>query len=149
MKLTEHFDLSEFTHSDTALLNGYDNSPNAEELLNLQRVALVMEKVRAILGKPIFITSGFRSERVNQAVGGVWNSAHRLGLACDFVCGDYGTPKQIAKVVAEHVKELDIDQLIYENVGGSRWVHLGLSASTPRNQVLTANGGGYFTGIKG
>lgn len=150
MNLTEHFTLEELTHSDTALLNGFDNTPNSEELSNLQRVADTMEKVRALLGnKPVRITSGFRSERVNQAVGGVWNSAHRLGLACDFVCPSFGTPKQVAKLLSKHMKELDIDQLIYETAGSAVWVHLGLSTSTPRAQALTYNSAGYTTGIKG
>ena len=149
MSLTEHFSLAELTNSDTARLNGFDNTPNAEELLNLQRVAETMEKVRAVLGKPILITSGFRSERVNMAVGGVWNSAHRLGLACDFICSQFGTPKQVAKAIVPHVKDFNIDQLIYECVGSSQWVHLGLSKDAARNEVLTFNQGGYTIGIKG
>lgn len=150
MKLTEHFFLNEFTNSDTARLNGFDNTPTTEELENLKRVAETMETVRAILGnKPILITSGFRSERVNMAVGGVWNSAHRLGLACDFICSSFGTPKEVAKAVALHVNELKIDQLIYECVGNSKWVHLGLSKDAARHEVLTFNQGGYTLGIKG
>lgn len=150
MKLTEHFTLDEMIHSDTALLNGFDNTPNDEERLNLLHVAETMEKIRAILGnKPIRITSGFRSERVNQAVGGVWNSAHRLGLACDFVCPSFGSPKAVAKAIAPHLNDLDIDQLIYENIGSAVWVHMGLSTSTPRNEALTFNAAGYTKGIKG
>lgn len=150
MNLTPHFTLDEMIHSDTALLNGFDNSPNSDELLNLQRVAETMEKIRALLdNKPVRVTSGFRSERVNQAVGGVWNSAHRLGLACDFVCPSFGTPKQVAKKLEPHIKELDIDQLIYETAGGAVWVHMGLSTSTPRAQALTFNAAGYTPGIKG
>ena len=150
MNLTEHFTLDEMTHSDTAQLNGFDNTPNDEERLNLLHVAETMEKIRALLGnKPIRITSGFRSERVNQAVGGVWNSAHRLGLACDFVCPSFGRPEEIAKFLEPHIEELDIDQLIYETVGTAQWVHMGLSTSTPRNEALTFNAKGYTPGIVG
>jgi hypothetical protein len=107
-----------------------------------------MEKIRTLLhDNPITITSAFRSEALNQAVGGVPNSAHRLGLAADFVSPGFGTPKQIAALISANKYDLDIDQVIYENKGGSEWVHVGLSEGVPRYQALTITDSGTQTGI--
>ena len=87
MKLSKHFTLEELTRSATAQRLGLDNLPSVHELANLMRLATVLEDVRHVLGsRPILISSGFRSEAVNKAVGGSPSSAHRLGLAADFTC---------------------------------------------------------------
>lgn len=145
MKLTEHFALEEFTHSDTAEANGWDNTPTPKQIENLKHLAQVMEKVRHVLGdRPVRITSGFRSSRLNIAVGGVWNSAHLDGLACDFNCIGYGTVREVALAIVPYVKDWDIDQLIFEH---ATWVHLGLPASNARHEVFTINETGYHVGI--
>lgn len=40
-------------------------------------------EIRAAFGKPILVTSGYRSPEHNRAVGGVENSYHVQGLAAD------------------------------------------------------------------
>lgn len=42
-----------------------------------------LQKLRNTLGKPLLITSAYRSEAHNRAVGGAKNSQHRLGKAFD------------------------------------------------------------------
>lgn len=144
-QLTPHFSLEEMIRSSTADRLGVENVPNEKELENLKRLCEVLEKVRVILNNEmIAISSGFRSERVNLAVGGVWNSMHLYGLAADFTCPSFGTVKEVCDAIAPHVKELGIDQLIYEY---SDWVHLGISDVEPRNQVFTLNKSGYHVGI--
>lgn len=147
--LTEHFTLAEFTRSDTATQYGLDNTPNEQERYNLERLATTLEHVRHILGdKPIQITSGFRSEAVNKKVGGVPNSAHRQGLAADFVCPAFGTVVEVCNAILPHVGVLGIDQLIYEtNSSGGQWVHLGLTNGQPRMQALTIKPSGTQIGI--
>lgn len=43
----------------------------------------LLDKIREEYGSPIVVTSGYRSEAHNRAVGGVSNSTHTLGLASD------------------------------------------------------------------
>jgi zinc D-Ala-D-Ala carboxypeptidase len=144
-ELTPHFTLEEFTDSQTAARQGIPNAPPAHELENLKRTAEVMEKVRTLLGdKPILISSGYRSPKVNAAVGGSKNSAHISGLAVDFSCPSFGTPLAICRKLEPHMRELTVDQLIHEY---GTWVHLGLNATTPRHMALTIDNRGTRNGF--
>lgn len=143
MNLTEHFTLSEFTDSQTATRKGISNTPSDMAIDNLQRVAEVLEKVRALFGKPITISSGYRSPALNSAVGGASSSAHLTGLAVDFTVAGM-SPRDVARAIAK--AGIVVDQIIYEGT----WVHIGLSAGTPRNEVLTAHfGDGRTTYTRG
>lgn len=146
MKLSEHFSLREFTATSTSL----PNIPSDIEVERIKRLAKVLEEVRTVLGHPILISSGFRSELVNRSVGGVDNSAHKLGLAADFTSPEFGTPKQICMAIID--AGIHFDQLILEyksSKAGGDWVHFGLGA-TNRQQVLTRLPfGQYFVGIRG
>ena len=144
MNLSLHFSLAELVASQVATRKGIDNTPAPAIVANLTRLAALLEQVRALVGAPIAISSGYRSPALNRAVGGAANSAHVLGLAADI-----GTAKLAPKALALLIRQSDIafDQLIYEGT----WVHIALSAGTPRRQVLTAKfaGGGvsYVAGI--
>ena len=84
MRLTKHFKLSEFTNSSTATARGIDNTPNEQQIANLKRICEeILEPLRAFAGQPIIIGSGFRCPALNKAVGGVKNSQHMTGEACD------------------------------------------------------------------
>jgi hypothetical protein len=146
-QLTTNFTLAEFTDSQTAARRGIHNvpSPHSQERQNIQRSAEIMERVRTILGdKPILISSGYRSPQVNAAVGGSKNSAHMSGLAVDFSCPGFGTPRHICKKLEPHMEELGIDQLIHEY---DTWVHLGLSADQPRHMAFTIDNKGMRNGF--
>lgn len=143
--LTPHFTLEEFIASQTAARLGLPNMPIEQELANVKHTAEVMEKVRSILGdKPVLISSGYRSPRVNEAVGGSPSSAHKSGLAVDFTVPGFGTPIEICNTLSAHMGELTIDQLIYEF---NSWVHLGLSADHPRHMALTIDRNGTRSGF--
>lgn len=136
MKLTPHFWLDEFTRSQTAARKGIDNTPNDEEMTNLEHTAKHMEQIRSILGhRRIHISSGFRSEDLNRAIGGSTTSYHRYGLAVDFNCRSFGSTSEI--VARLRKSSLVFDQLIDEF---GRWVHVGFPkpGDTPRRQVLRA-----------
>lgn len=135
MKLTEHFSLEEFTLSSKALSMGDANTPTPEHLANLRHLAARMEEVRALFGRPIEITSGYRNPAVNAAVGGVPNSAHALGFAADFHV-DGMSDLESAKVIRD--SPLKFDQLIYEK---NRCVHLSVDPNRLRRQVLRQPGG--------
>lgn len=133
MQLSEHFSLEEFTDSAVALRRGIDNQPEGEEMINMRTIsAPKMEQVRLLLGgQPIYISSGYRSPALNYAIGGSQTSAHVHGLAVDFTCPAYGTPREIAQCIAD--SGIDYDQIIHEGT----WVHIGF-ARNPRRQIMTA-----------
>jgi zinc D-Ala-D-Ala carboxypeptidase len=148
-QLSPNFTLEELTTTNT----GLNNTPNADEIERLKLLAAFMEKVRTVLGnKSISVNSAFRSEAVNNAVGGVPNSAHRLGYACDFVCPSFGSPLDVCKALdaAGAAGTIVFDQLIQEGT----WTHVsrdqtGNGTGAPRMMRLTLIGPGqYASGIK-
>lgn len=131
--LSPHFALAELTVSATAARLGLDNTPSPRMVDELARTAARLENVRAILGhKPVIVLSGFRSAEVNKAVGGSATSAHMKGMAVDFICPGFGSPRQVALRLAQALR--DYDQLILEH---DQWVHVGFGPGR-RHQVLTA-----------
>ena len=127
MRLTPHFTLEEFCVSEVALREGIDNTPPPEVVANLRRLAKLMEKVRAVLKKPMRITSGYRSAALNARVGGSKTSAHMDGRAADFICPAFGTPYAVAKRIA--AARLGFDQMIHEY---GRWVHIAVPRASER-----------------
>jgi zinc D-Ala-D-Ala carboxypeptidase len=147
MTISEHFTLEELSFSEAAARLGLDNTPDASAIKSLGLVAAAMERIRTLLGnKPIVVHSGYRSLKVNQAIGGVVTSAHCLGLACDFVCPTFGVPAEVALVILR--SDIEYDQLILEY----GWVHVGLAheGALSRREALTKRSPftPYETGIK-
>lgn len=136
-KLTANFTLKEALRSTKATQLGIANTPTIQELATIHRTAMKMEQVRKILGSPIHVSSWFRNEQVNNAVGGVPNSQHRIGEAVDFSCKGM-SPFKICQKLMDHKAELQYDQLILE----PGWVHISFLTShaskdrTPRLQYL-------------
>jgi len=123
--MTPHFTLAELTHTDHRNL---DNTPNATELANLQRLAEFLETVKTTLGgKPVMINSAYRSKAVNDAVGSKDTSQHRQGLACDF-----RVPGMAPDAVVRALLNLPYDQIIREY---DSWTHISI-ADKPRGQRL-------------
>lgn len=135
-QLTKHFSLSEFVGSPTARKIGIDNTPTSEALDNLKALAnAICEPARQGLRLPIRITSGYRSWRLNRAVGGVKGSQHEQGEAVDLVCQDN-------RALFEYIRRyLIFDQLIWEHGDehAPQWVHVSYTKRRPnRGQVLRA-----------
>lgn len=136
MNLSPNFTLREFTASATADARGWENVPPPEVMEALRTTAKGLEEVRALLTEiigrpvPIFITSGYRSPRLNSAIGSSATSQHVKGEAVDFRAPEYGTPAQI--VAAVNRSKIQFDQLINEATRtGARWVHISFG---PRNR---------------
>ena len=131
--MTPHFTLAELTHTDHRTL---DNTPNAAELANLQRLAEFLETVKTALGgKPVMINSAFRSKAVNDAVGSKDTSQHRQGLAADFRVPGVVPDAVVRAIIAAN---LPFDQIIREfsdPVAGGGWTHISIS-DKPRRQAL-------------
>jgi len=134
MNLTPHFTLEELTASETAERNGWDNSPNDTELANLTRLADFLEQVKVVLdGKPIMISSGLRTKKVNDAVGSKDSSQHRTGCACDFRVPGMTPDEVVRKIISSGIA---FDQVIREF---DRWTHISIPNSddtSPRKQAL-------------
>jgi uncharacterized protein YcbK (DUF882 family) len=134
MNLTPNFTLDELTASETAERNGWDNSPNEQELENLKRLADMLEQVKVVLGgKPIMVNSAFRSKKVNDAVGSKDTSQHRIGCAADIRVPNMTPDEVVRKVIASGI---GYDQIIREF---DRWTHISVPNSvdiSPRRQAL-------------
>ena len=122
--ITMHFTIEELYASDTAKRLGINNIPSTQQMINLVYLcAYVLEPLRVAMGKPIKISSGFRSQALNKAVGGVYNSQHLKGQAADIdIQGDMAFGRKIFDYIRDH---LPFDQLIWEhNKSGTYWVHV-------------------------
>lgn len=137
MQLSPHFKLVEFTRSATAQARHIDNNPNEEQIKNLKFLCEnVLEPLREQFG-PIIIGSGFRCPALNTAVGGVKNSQHKSGEACDIHLPSI----EVGKKYFEFLKKLPIfDQLIWERNNprsNHYWIHVSIKRSgTNRKQVI-------------
>jgi hypothetical protein len=119
-----HFTIEELYASDTAKRLGINNKPDIQQVINLVYLAAyVLEPLRDVMGEPIKIGSGFRCQKLNKAVGGVYNSQHLKGQAVDLcIDGDIEKGKKWFNYIKDH---LPFDQLIWEhNSKGSYWVHV-------------------------
>lgn len=148
MRLTHHFTLAEFTRSSVAQARGIDNTPPPELLPRLVRTAEMLERIRATVGVPVIVTSGYRCPELNKAVGSRSTSDHTQGHAADIVAPGFGTPAEVARLLAPLVSVLGIGQLILEQVGGKSWVHV--STYEPEraiNRIITVTDAGTVPGI--
>ena len=149
MQLTNHFTLAELTNSSTAQRLGLSNAAPPEIVPRLVRTAEMLERIRATLGVPVIVTSGYRAPAVNRAVGGVTSSDHMQGHAADIVAPRYGTATQIARTLAPLVSVLGIGQIILEGVKGKQWVHVSTRVpDKPANRVITITDKGTQLGIQ-
>ena len=149
MKLSAHFTLAELTASNKAAQLRIDNTPPPELMPRLVLTAEMLERIRSTLGVPVNVTSAYRCRQLNTAVGGVTSSDHTQGHAADFVAPGYGTPYDIAKLLAPLVSVLGIGQLILEGIRGKQWVHV--STRMPEklaNRVITITDAGAQLGIQ-
>ena len=144
MKLSGHFSLSELTKSQTAVRKGIDNQPTLDHIENLTELCThVLEPTRRNFGKPMVITSGYRSEELCEAIGSSKNSQHAKGEAADFEM--FGVDnKELAKYIKNN---LVFDQLILEFYNpddpSSGWVHCSYNKEENRKQSLLYNGKDY------
>lgn len=138
MYIPKFFSLPELCRSYTAEKDGINNVPDFYEVANMCRLCqLVLDPVREIIKMPIIVTSGYRSQELNKAVGGVRTSQHVLGCAVDIICNDMQALEKALKA------NKFFDQLILEkrNKGTNVWFHVSvpLPDKNPRQQFLTIN----------
>lgn len=126
MKISNHITLAEAIKSQTAIRKGIDNNPNNEQIEAMKLVAnMCFEPLREWHGKPIGISSFFRSTALNRAVKGSPRSQHCKGQAIDIDADIFGgiTNRDIYNWLVAHV---DYDQIIWEygDDNNPAWVHI-------------------------
>lgn len=132
-QLSDHFSLEELVYSDLAVRHGIDNNPNGDIVVNLTRLAKLLERVRLLLNKPIHINSAYRSPEVNNLLGSKPTSQHCVGCAADIKVGGM-TPDQVVKAIVH--SDIPYDQVIREF---DSWVHISIPNNEtikPRKQAL-------------
>ena len=149
--MSAHFSISELTHSSTADRLGLDNTPNDKQRANLEELANALEGLRTgwadycksnMLsgGVGIIVTSGLRTLKVNQAVGGASNSAHLYGCAADLKPAN-GLQSNfefyVSKVYARSGAKYD--QIIIEKSKSARWVHFGYKRPSKGQRMACFN----------
>jgi predicted chitinase len=137
----KYFTLEELIHTEH---RNIDNTPSPEIIDTLKQTAQQMDRVRALLGNPIRVNSGYRSPALNAAIGGAPTSAHMSGYAVDFVCPAFGTPLQICQAILG--SEIKFDQLIQEGT----WIHISFDPRLRMQQLtatFTASGTQYSSGV--
>lgn len=140
--LSKHLTLAEVTASDTAKRLGIDNTPTAEHTANLAALAkAIFEPLREHFGVPIYISSGYRSEALNDATAGAsLTSQHSLGEALDLDQDGKGTGVT-NRMVFDYIRaSLPFDQIIHEfgTKDDPDWVHVSYRRKRLRGQVLRA-----------
>ena len=145
----KHFTFNEFERSDTATRLKIDNRmPEIVEAHVVELVDILLDPLREAWGGPLVVTSGYRCPELNKAVGGSATSAHTAGWAADLVPGDHRwSVEELIDFAVEWITTngLPYDQLIDEQSGGSRWLHVGIRNLTgeQRRQVMRYENGKY------
>jgi zinc D-Ala-D-Ala carboxypeptidase len=140
MQLSTNLSLAEVTRSETAKRRGISNMPTPEHIENFKKLAAnIFQPIREHFGKPILISSGYRSAELNKAIGGSLSSQHSSGEAIDIdMDGTDITNKQIFDYIKEN---LNFDQMIWEfgTDANPDWVHVSFAANrSQRKQILVA-----------
>jgi hypothetical protein len=129
MNVGKYFTLEEFVASEYAARNGIENKPDAWQIENIRKLCEnVLDPLREKVNRPVIITSGFRSEELNRAIGGVKISQHLSGEAADIIIIGMH-PQEVFGFIRSN---LIYDQVILEY---NQWTHVSYSAC-PRKQAL-------------
>ena len=140
MKLSANFSLSEMTKSQTAIRKDIDNTPTQEHIDNLKYVAVnLLQPIRDHFGKPVTVSSGYRSVDLCEAIGSSSKSQHAKGEAADFEVPGMDN-KELGLWIRNNI---EYDQLILEfykdGEPNSGWIHCSMvKDGEPRKSTLQA-----------
>ena len=157
--LTPHFTLGELTKTNTKI----ENVPNEAQVENLKRLCGWLEMLRSEYNRrygglspdpslsregsrdqeePIIINSGYRSEAVNKAVGGVAGSNHLTGCAVDIHVLSKEQAIRYACILLDISDESqeDFDELLIEQSAKSLWIHFAVRPFANRRRIRLMKG---------
>lgn len=140
MKKSKYFRLEEFLTSSTARQKSIENTPSWEIIEHLNELALFLDGLRASWGSGIIVSSGFRCDKLNAAVGGVPNSVHKIGYAADLQPAN-GDIEGFKRFVVDWLQGKAFDEAILERKGKVEWVHIQLYSNNGfrRKKVFSLN----------
>ena len=135
MYIPKFFGLAELINSATAKANGIANVPNWSVINNMLYLCEhILDPIRVIYGKPIYVSSCYRCQSVNAKVGGVSNSQHLQGLAADI------TATNMAALERAIDENGIYDQFIKEtSANGSYWFHVSIAGEGKKNRQQKFN----------
>lgn len=166
MKLSRHYTLQQLTRSETATRRGFNEQFDPpQSIVNSLRV--LCEDMLDLLADAlepngnIVIRSGYRSPRLNAAVGGasslvngkmVQTSQHVRGEAVDIEYIQNARENNMIIVQTIISKNIPFDQMIIEfgTETNPDWIHLSYSEGKNRGQILRAtkqNGRTIYTDV--
>ena len=129
----KYFSFQEFERSETAYKHGIDNTAPESARKNIAALAdKVLDPLREAWGKPITVTSGYRSPQLNKIVGGSATSHHMRGMAADITTGNKVENRKLFQLIMD--LKLPFPQLIDEK--NFSWVHVSLDTENVKRQVL-------------
>ena len=135
-KLSDHFTIGELTKTSA---KGIDNTPSHAAVLNLKNLCENwLEPLREKSGGPVLINSGFRSEAVNKAIGGVKGSNHLTGCAVDIRVTGLEQAIRYAAILLDIAdgSKRDYDELLIErSPKGTYWLHFAVRPKENRSKV--------------
>ena len=117
----KYFTIAELSKTST----GIPNVPTEEHKRNLRLlVEKVLDPLRMVYGKPIYVNSGYRSPEVNKKVGGVANSMHLKGCAVDITTKSrtYNLMLYYLLMWMTMYDEMKVTKVINEKDG--KWLHV-------------------------
>ena len=125
--MLKYFTLEEFLTSSTAKQKSIENLPSFEIVEHIKELAKFLDELREAWGSGIRVSSGFRNDDLNKAVGGVKNSAHKTGYAADLQPSN-GKFKEFKEFIVKWLKDNDklFDEAILESNKKTEWVHFQL-----------------------
>ena len=137
-KISDHISFKEATYSQTANKFGLQNKPNKDHIKNMETLAeKVFEPLRKWVGGPIKVNSFYRSEELNNRIGGAMSSSHITGNAIDI--STLGKKSNL-EMLHYIIDNLDFDQVISEypdQDGEPRWLHISYkNKKNNRKQAL-------------
>ena len=153
-RLSEHFTLGELCKTSAKTQD--ENIPSHVQIENLKRLCGWLEMLRSEWNKrygegddPIIINSGYRSEAVNKAVGGVKGSNHLTGCAADIRVAGIEQLVRYATILLDISDERlrvgdgtsgmgqeDFDELLLErSPRGTYWLHFAVRPSGNRRKI--------------
>jgi len=108
--MPSYFDLAELTSSDTADKHQLANEPPSKARANLQRlIDQTLAPIREEVDQPVYVTSGYRSVRLNKLVDGVDNSRHTRGTAADIYTVGH-TARELEVIIRRLAREGQIPE---------------------------------------